>query len=274
MVRRRLKVKNLILAIISLILVCTLIYSASKIIMWFMDNNKTDNVIKKVQDIVEVEEVEDTSNTEVIEVKEEIDEFNPYWDYIDMKLINVNFDELLNENNETVGWLQVGGTKINYPFVQASDNTFYLTHSFNKRNNSAGWVFLDYRNNITELDRNTIIYAHGRVNGTMFGSLKKTLKNSWLNNTNNHVIKMSTLKENTLWQVFSVYHMPTTSDYIVTTFNSDDSFLEFANMLKDRSIHDFNTSISKEDKILTLSTCYSDTEKMVLHAKLIKREGR
>lgn len=94
MVRRRLRVKNLILAIISLILVCTLIYSASKIIMWFMDNNKTDNVIKKVQDIVEVE---DTSNTEVIEVKEEIDEFNPYWDYIDMKLINVNIEFIVKK---------------------------------------------------------------------------------------------------------------------------------------------------------------------------------
>lgn len=91
---RRLKVKNLILAIISLILVCTLIYSASKIIMWFMDNNKTDNVIKKVQDIVEVE---DTSNTEVIEVKEEIDEFNPYWDYIDMndKINRLMFNRII-----------------------------------------------------------------------------------------------------------------------------------------------------------------------------------
>lgn len=272
MVKRKLKVKKLFLAIISLILMCTLIYSASKIIMWFMDNNKTDNVIKKVQDIVEVEELEDTSNTEVIESVE--DEFNPYWDYIDMKLINVNFDELLKENNETVGWLQVAGTKINYPFVQTSDNTFYLTHSFNKRNNSAGWVFLDYRNNINELDRNTIIYAHGRLNGTMFGSLNKVLNDKWLNNTNNHVIKMSTLKENTLWQVFSVYHIPTTSDYIVTTFSNDDSFLEFANMLKDRSVYNFNTSISASDKILTLSTCYNDQEKMVLHAKLIKREER
>ena len=94
MVRRRLRVKNLILAIISLILVCTLIYSASKIIMWFMDNNKTDNVIKKVQDIVEVE---DTSNTEVIEVKEEIDKFNPYWDYIGIKLINVNIEFIVKK---------------------------------------------------------------------------------------------------------------------------------------------------------------------------------
>ena len=59
-----------------------------------MDNNKTDNVIKKVQDIVEVE---DTSNTEVIEVKEEIDKFNPYWDYIGIKLINVNIEFIVKK---------------------------------------------------------------------------------------------------------------------------------------------------------------------------------
>lgn len=59
-----------------------------------MDNNKTDNVIKKVQDIVEVE---DTSNTEVIEVKEEVNEFNPYWNYIDMKLINVNIEFIVKK---------------------------------------------------------------------------------------------------------------------------------------------------------------------------------
>lgn len=48
----------------------------------------------------------------------------------------------------------------------------------------------------------------------MFGSLKNILKNGWLNNTNNYIVKLSTETENTLWQVFSVYHIPTTNDYI------------------------------------------------------------
>ena len=272
--KRKIKFKNLILFIITLILLFTLAFSTYKIIVWFIDNDKTDKQIEKVKELVEVEEVEDTSEVEIIENTEEVDEFNPYWDYIDMKLINVDFNNLLKENSDTVGWLQVNGTKINYPFVQTGDNTYYLTHSFNKRKNSSGWVFLDYRNNIKELDKNTIIYAHGRVNGTMFGSLKKTLDNSWLNNTDNHVVKLSTLHENTLWQVFSVYHIPTTNDYISVSFDSDDSFTKFADMLIKRSVYNFNTTVSSSDKILTLSTCYNDQEKMVLHAKLIKREER
>ena len=118
------------------------------------------------------------------------------------------------------------------------------------------------------------MYAHGRIDNTMFGTLRKALTNGWLDDKNNFVIKISTPKENTLWQVFSVYKIPATSDYIQVKFNSDDKFLEFGNMLIKRSAYNFNTSISKDDKILTLSTCYDNKERMVVHAKLIKRETR
>ena len=129
---------------------------------------------------------------------------------------------------------------------------------------------MDYRNNISNLDKNTIIYAHGRLDKTMFGSLKNILTSGWLKNINNYVIKLSTDKENTLWQVFSVYHIPTTSDYLEINFNNNNDFLDFAKMLLNRSAYNFNTSVSKNDNILTLSTCYNDKERVVLHAKLIK----
>ena len=191
-----------------------------------------------------------------------------------MNLINVDFEELKNTNPDTLGWIQVNGTNINYPFVQTNNNDYYLNHSYNKKYNEAGWVFLDYRNNINYLNKNTIIYAHGRLDKTMFESLKNILKSDWLNDTNNYVVKLSTETENTLWQVFSVYKIPTTNDYIQTNFISDYEFNEWANMLLKRSAHNFNTSINEIDKVLTLSTCYNDEEKVVLHAKLIKKETR
>jgi len=108
----------------------------------------------------------------------------------------------------------------------------------------------------------------------MFGSLKAILKSGWLNNTNNYVVKLSTEIENTLWQVFSVYHIPTTSDYIKVDFYSNEVFNNWTKMLINRSSHNFNTSVSETDNILTLSTCYNNNEKVVLHAKLIKKETR
>lgn len=264
--------KNVIIMIITLILIGTLIYSLINIFGWFKDNQQINDEIVNIEENVNVQEVDDTPDTEIIENKVKKDDL--YWKYIKMNLINVDFKELKNTNTDTVGWIQVNGTNINYPFVQTDNNDYYLEHSFYKKNNHAGWVFLDYRNNINKLDKNTVIYAHSRVNGTMFGSLKNILKSGWLNNTNNYVIKLSTEKENTLWQVFSVYSIPTTNDYIQVKFNNNKVFEEFANMLISRSQHNFNTNITKDDHILTLSTCYSDTDKLVLHAKLIKKEVR
>ena len=247
-------------------------YSIYNIVKWKIDANKANNQIEII-DKIKIEEVEDNENTEIIEQTEEMSKNNPYFDYINMNLLNVDFNELKSINSDVKGWLQVSGTNINYPFVQANNNKYYLTHSLDKSYNSAGWLFLDYRNSSTN-NKNTIIYAHGRLDKTMFGTLKTVLSKNWLSNTNNYVIRISTESENTLWQIFSTYHIPTTSDYLQTEFNSDTEYLEFLNMIKDRSSYNFNTSVSTSDNILTLSTCYNNTDKMVVHAKLIKKETK
>ena len=268
------KKKNLLFIILLVISISLIIICSLNIIKWYKDNLKTKEVIKNIESVTTITEIEDNNNTEIIEQKEEEHKDSPYWNYIKMNLINVDFNELKSINKDTVGWIQVNGTNINYPFVQTTDNSYYLTHSFDKKYTDAGWVFLDYRNNIKEFDRNTIIYAHARKDRTMFGSLKNILKSGWLDDTNNYVIKLSTEYENTLWQVFSIYHIPTTNDYIQVIFNNDNEYLEFLNLIKNRSKHNFNTNVSETDKILTLSTCYTNNEKLVLHAKLIKKEAR
>lgn len=274
-VQRRLSKRKLVAFLFMFVFIGVGVFSGVKVLAWKMDSDNTYAQIEMINDNVVIEEVEDTEATEIVNPpEEEENSANPYWDYIKMNLINVDFTNLLSINSDTKGWIQVNGTNINYPFVQTTDNDYYLKKDFNKKNNSAGWVYMDYRNNIENLDRNTILYAHGRLNGTMFGSLKNIFDSDWFNDVNNHVIKLSTPTENTLWQVFSVYHIPTTSDYLQIDFSSDSEFLEFINMLKERSQYDFNVEFNELDKILTLSTCYNDEERVVLHAKLIKKEVR
>ena len=275
MKRRKIKIKwkNIILILIIITSTITLLISIFNIIKWKIDSNKTNYEITNIQENINIEEIQDTENTEIIEPVIEVPKENPYWDYINMNMINVDFNGLKRTNPDVVGWLKVNGTNINYPFVQSSDNDYYLTHSFNKSYNGGGWVFLDYRNNGTN-NKNTIIYAHGRSNKTMFGTLKNVLNNGWLNNTNNYVIKISTETENSLWQIFSVYRILTTSDYLQTNFNDDIEYQNFLDMIKDRSDHNFDTNVASTDNILTLSTCYNNSDKMVVHAKLIKKENK
>ena len=266
------KIVDKMLTFLIVICVGLLIYSGYQIFMWNDSNGKIDNQVEKVLEVTDIRDVEDSDKVEMVNPAKS--KSDPYWDYIKLKLIDVDFSELKKINSETVGWIQVGGTNINYPFVQASDNKFYLIHQFDKKYNTAGWVFMDYRNNSKDFDKNTILYAHGRLNKTMFGSLRNVVKKEWYSNKSNYYVKLSTEYENTLWQVFSTYQIKTTSDYLYTTFGDDTEYLDFLNMLKNRSVYDYKVEMTSSDKIITLSTCHNDTDKIVLHAKLIKREKK
>lgn len=261
--RKKLNVKNLCLLIFFLVMLIVFLFSLIKVIMWIIDNNNTNDIIKKVADTYEINEKSYDNEVIINENEKDI-----YFDYMKLKFIDVDINKLKTFNPDTIGFIKVMGTNINYPFVQTLDNDYYLNRSYDKTYNNAGWIFLDYRNNEFN-DKNTIIYGHGRINGTMFGSLKDTLKSSWQNNKDNYIIKISTEKENSIWQIFSVYKIATTSDYLQTTF-SDNEFESFINLIKGRSSYNFETNVTNEDKVLTLSTCYNDNDKMVVHAKLIK----
>ena len=273
--KKRKKKKNTtwIFVILFSIFISIIVFCLIKIFIWGKDNKDTSKVINDITNAVNVTLRDDDNNTELVNDTNE-EETSDYWYYIKFPLIDVDITELKEKNSDTVGWINVNNTNINYPFVQTKDNSYYLNHSFDKKYNEAGWVFLDYRNSKNLNNKNTILYAHSRLDKTMFGSLSKVLKSSWYNNKDNHIIRLSTDTENTLWQIFSVYKIPEESYYITTNFNSNKEYTKFLNTIKQRSIHNFNTNLDANDKILTLSTCYSDTERTVVHAKLIKRSPK
>lgn len=273
--KKRKKKKNTtwIFAILFLVFISIIVFCLIKIFVWGKDNKDTSKVIDDINNAVNVTLRDDDDNTELINDTNE-EKTSDYWYYIKFPLIDVDITELKDKNSDTVGWINVNNTNINYPFVQTKDNSYYLNHSFDKKYNEAGWVFLDYRNSKDLNNKNTILYAHSRLDKTMFGSLSKVLKSSWYNNKDNHIIRLSTDTENTLWQIFSVYKIPEESYYITTNFNNNEEYTKFLNTIKQRSIYNFNTNLDTNDKILTLSTCYSDTERTVVHAKLIKRSPK
>ncbi len=255
--------------IVALICVVGIVISGYRIITWLFDAKNTQEQTGEISKGTNVAELDD-SDAETAESDEQED--SPYWRYLKQKLIDVDLNALRQQNSDTKAWLQVTGTNINYPVVQTTNNEYYLKHSFDKSYNSAGWVFADFRNKLDGTDRNTIFYAHARSDGSMFGSLKNILSSSWVSDDNNFTVRTVNDSVSGLWQVFSVYHVPTTSDYIQTDFHSDAEYLEWLNMLKARSSYKFNANMQASDKIITLSTCYgvTNSERVVMHARLIK----
>lgn len=268
---RKYKIYRALVFVSSFVLILCLAYLGH----WIYEGSKINDISNDLSKNVEVQKVETgeviATEEEFEEITEEPQEVSLYWKYLNTPLSSVNFDDLIKENKDTIGWLIVNNTNIDYPVVQTNDNDFYLKHAFDKSKNNAGWVFADYRNTFSELNRNTVIYAHGRKDKVMFGSLVDTMNKNWYTNIDNQLIQFSTLEHDTMWQIFSIYKIEKESYYITTDFSSDKSYQLFLDTMKERSIYDFNVNVSSNDKILTLSTCFNDYGiRMVVQAKLVK----
>ena len=241
------KTKKIVLLIIIIICLIGIVFSSYKIFTWKKDNDR------------------------VIEIKEEIYESIIITEDADEIKYSVDFASLKKKNSGTVAYLKVNNTNIDYVVVKSRDNSYYLKHNFEKKYSSSGWVFADYHNKFDGTDKNIVIYGHSMLNGSMFGTLKKTLNKKWYTNKNNLDITFITEDGEHIYRVFSVYQIKAENYYINTVFKSDNEFSKFVNTLKNRSIYNFKVNVDKNDQILTLSTCSSGaSNRTVLHAKMIK----
>ena len=132
-----------------------------------------------------------------------------------------------------------------------------------------GWVFMDFRSDAVNLSDNVVIYAHNRYyNGIMFGNLQNMMRYNWYSNPDNQIISFKTLTETYEYQIFSLYKIETTVDYLDVIFPNAESKMKMFNLVKSRSIYNFNVDLNENDKIITLSTCADENNKYVVHAVL------
>lgn len=230
--------------IIIIIFIIILLYSGFKIYIWNMENKKSSILKEKINDAIKIEK----------------------------KKNKIDFEMLKEENSDTKAYIKINNTNISYPVLKTSNNDFYLNHSFDKNENSAGWIFFDYTNKLDDTDKNIVIYGHNRRDGSMFGTLKNILNQDWYNNEDNLSILFIDEKGEHIFKIFSIYTIENEDYYIKTNFNSDNEYEEFKNTIKNRSIKEFNVDINDiNNNILTLSTCANNNKyRVVLHAKKIK----
>ena len=176
---------------------------------------------------------------------------------------------------DAIAWLVVPNTNIDTPVFQGKDNNRYLRTD--RDGNSAFWgeTFLDYDSKIDFSGyTNLVVYGHNTTTDDHFTPLEKYLDKNFYEN--NKEIEMATLTGNYKWMIFSVFK--TTSDnyndfYIDTNFLNDQEFNDFIYHFKTRSMYESNVEVTKDDDILTLSTCeYSQNNgRLVIMAKLIRK---
>lgn len=195
--------------------------------------------------------------------------------YNDITTLKADFTYLKKRNSDTVAYIKVQNTQVSYPVVQTTDNSYYLNHSFDKKQNVAGWIYGDYRSNFTNFKRNTVIYGHGRTDQVMFGSLEKTLEPSWYKNKNNQYIQLDTPSASTVWRIVSIYTIKAEAYYLTHNFENNSLYQKWIDTMLKRSKYDFGYKATTNDKFLTLSTCKDyKGNRIVVQAVLVKTEKK
>lgn len=249
--RYRLKWKNLLRFILIIALVVLLIEGIIKLVDIYTDFTNIDSIANKSQSLKKENLVDDNTTT-IVKPNIELSKFDEYYNYVKLGMLNVDLNSLKKINPDIVGYVEVKGTNISYPVVHGSSN-YYLNHSVDKSKNVNGALYTEI-SDFSEIANNTIIYGKVDYFGKLFGSLNTLFKDSWQDNGNNYVIKFYNGNYTSIWEIVSIYRSKSINNY-------DD--------ILNKSEYDFNTTLSDDDKILTL-VGLKNNKNIIVHAKLIK----
>ncbi len=178
-----------------------------------------------------------------------------------------------NKNKDTLGWMIINGTNIDYPVVHTKDNDYYLRRSFYGKSNLAGTLFMDYRNSKKLMEnRNTVVYGHNMNDGSMFNNLHDLANESVFQNC---TVEIATSNGIFIYKVFSVHEARDTSEYFQTNFKNDEVFASWLEEMQQESLYKKEgMELSPGDRVLTLSTCMDPViqseYRWAVHAKLVE----
>jgi len=174
--------------------------------------------------------------------------------------------ELQKENPDIVGWLEIEGTKINYPVLQDNDNEYYMTHNYKKEYTKDGSLFLDKDYNWELPSTNLLIYGHNNLNDKMFHNLLDYKDESFYKE--HPIIRFTTEKEDAEYEVIAVFYSrvyyKSETDvfryYYFINAENEQEFNDYVNNSKHASIYETGKTAECGDQLLTLSTCSYHTE--------------
>lgn len=178
--------------------------------------------------------------------------------------LSIDFKTLKSENPDTVGWILIPGTAVDYPIMQSAENEeedYYLTHNFDRSTGYPSCIYMQKTNASNFSDAVTILYGHNMKNGTMFASLHSYEDSDFFSRYPDIYV----YTENATYHYHVIASYETKDDYLPSDYDSFDSpadVLKYQKWLlaqgkKSGCVDGSVSSLSVTDKILTLSTCVS-----------------
>ena len=175
----------------------------------------------------------------------------------------------VKQNNDTVGWITIEGL-VDLP-VLYRDNSYYLTHDFDKLHNACGALFVDENTPIHSDTQNLLIYGHNMKDGSMFGRLLKYTENDYLRN--HYTVQFDTRFENFTYIIFAVCQVSADGtnqkglDFTGhASFADDAGFNAYIDKVYEQSLYSRYLDVKYSDTLLALVTCV-DNDRLVLVAR-------
>lgn len=183
------------------------------------------------------------------------------------KLEQTDLNALRSVNEDVLGWIQIPGSKIDYPILQGEDNEYYLKRTWKGHRNPVGSIFLESKNSPDFTDWNTIIYGHNMNDGSMFAPLHRYKKQDyWQQHPYIYIVTDAGVLR---YEVFSSYNAKIGSKTYGLSFNQMQTREEFIAMALEQSQIDTGIVPEVTDQIITLSTCSGGEEtRRVVHARM------
>ncbi|MCR5417417.1 MAG: class B sortase [Lachnospiraceae bacterium] len=186
------------------------------------------------------------------------------------------YKSLYSQNKNLIGWLSIADTNIDNPVMQTEDNTYYLNHDINQKEDKNGTLFLDSACDVLKPSMNLIIYGHNMRSGNMFGSLSKYKSEDYYKNHSE--ILFDSIYEKGTYEVMYVFNSKIyAKDEIAFKYyqfidaSSEEEFNSNMREMEEMSLYDTGVRARYGDRLLTLSTCdyLEDDSRFVVVAKRI-----
>ena len=245
------KMRRFIMVILALVF-CVSAFHFGKA---FLEYRKGDQIYENAMEFVLEAETP-------VEIKEE----NP----LKRTFSKIDFAGMRAVNEDVIGWIQILDSPVDYPLLDADDNKYYLSHTYDRQWSSYGSIFLEPRNNPDLSEKHLVVYGHNMVNESMFGSLLEYKKQEYADTHPEITICMT--DRDLTYRVFSAYTAHVDSAAYRMSFSDDASFMEMTEQMKANSVIATDIMPTAEDQVLTLSTCTPEGAKkyrFVVNAVLV-----
>lgn len=262
--KKKLSRSSVLLSAIIAVLACAFLFCGYKVISIMSEYKEAEKMYDGLSDKYTSVPAPATPKPVAVEEETEDDGLDP-----EVSPIEIDFETLLADCEDIVGWLYSPDTVINYPVAQAEDNDKYLYNFIDGTYNGSGTLFFDFMCQPDLTSTNTVLYGHHMNDGSMLASICNYDRQEYYDA--HPVMYLNTPNGNFRLELFSAYITdPGAVSYIIE-FGEDYGYQEFLDEVKSLSEFDCDVDVTVNDRILTLSTCtyeYNDA-RFVVHCKLV-----